>query len=433
MKHDNDSLPVVIAFGCGVIFLLIAFTLIHFSQAATTVDNTSGQFVHRAACDLPLPNKHDVTQTRYEDGTVIVVRNTPVYLMKVGTVGKLCMRYTELFAGQSYSGKVYSQVANAADTKNVTITPLPDNITEEDYYFANAIDALENKYSFDIVYDISAPLDSKGFYGVWPLGVCPGLPFAIGYDASEIDYSLDFQWEAGPYYGCSGLGMDEKIVGVSGIDLVYITNQSKSNIGYEITGVHTNVTLTEPQPRTQINGSIIINQTATSAVAVTFTVHFHAYNGTFNVIANARDFEIAHFNRNPQFEKVGQCSWDPTNDASLGLTDARSIYDEKFGHDSRYVKIDSTSAKILPYTTDSTYSFNIMLTDLPEGYYALQPSIFIADDNEPVDQFGINTNDAGTAIADYFPATIGTLPSPMRDSEQGNEFSSTLGGLYGKC
>ncbi len=317
--------------------------------------------------------------------------------------------------------------------KNVTIAPHPENITDKDYYFANAIDALQNKRSFDVAYDIDAPANSKGFYGMWPLGVCPGLPLAVGYDATEINYSRDFPWTSGPYYGCSGF-IDEKIVRLSGIEVSYITNQTESNIGYEITGVHYDITKEEVRE----NQSITETNQPSEAVTVTFTVHFHTYNATFNVIADAKDFAIAQFDGNPQFEKDNGCSWAPTNETVFDLPDGRSIYDGNLAADTQYVKIAGRSEKILPYTGDSTYSFNVRLTNLPEGYYALQPAIFITDKDEPLTKYGINantssnTNAAGSAIANYFPVTIGDrLPSAFTNDNE--TVSPNAKEIHGQC
>jgi hypothetical protein len=438
--------PAVTALAAGVIFVIITFTLTQTNPAL--VNNTSGQIASislpstadqldagsssrsdelKVVCNKPYIEKPYVSQTKYDDGIVIVVTNTPVYLMKPGTSGKLCIKYTMLYGYESYSGSISSQVvARTGDTKNVTITPYPDNITEKDHYFDSLSSVIQNRTSFDIVYRIDAPPDSTGFYGVWPMDFCGGLPFAIGYNASEINYSSDFAWKSGPYYGCAGIGVDKKIVGLAGIDVFYVTNQSTTNIGYEITGVDTS---TESSP---VNATT--NEDAPAEVTVTFAVHFNTYNETINVIADARDFGIAHFSGNPQFEKTGQCSWVPTNSTALEWPEGGSIYDERFAHDSKYVKIDGRPAKIPAYTNDAVYTFNVRLTNLPEGYYALQPAIFVTGEKEPVNQFGNGSwRIPGSAIANYFPVTIGgMLPPPILMSEQG-EGSSTSDSLHGKC
>ena len=435
MGEDSNAYSAIIAFACGIILLLISFfqfvspgiTYHPVGSASLAPDNARG-------CETPFPSRPLVTQTTNNNsGDIVVVTNTPVLLMKPGTTARLCMSYTEISSGQTFSGKVYSQVVGATNMKNVTIAPHPENIADKDYYFANAIDALQNKRSFDVAYDINAPVNSKGFYGLWPLGVCPGLPLAVGYDATEINYSKDFPWTSGPYYGCSGF-IDAKIVGLSGIEVSYITKKSESNIGYEISGVQYNITKGEIQE----NQSISEANPPSEAVTVTFTVHFHTYNATFNVIVDAKDFAIAHFDGNPQFEKDNGCNWVATNKTVFDHPDNRSIYDGNLAADTQYVKIAGRSEKILPYTTDSTYSFNVTLTNLPEGYYALQPAIFITDENEPLTKYGINantssnTNAAGSAIANYFPVTIGgKLPSAFAN---GNETGSpNAEEIHGQC
>lgn len=418
-------LPAFVAFAVGIMVVAAAFILAQPGQ--TAVDKTEQIVATGApakeglpddgqAC-VPFEEKPYSSETRYEDGTIVVMTNTPVYLMKPGTTGELCIRYTDAFSDQSYSGTIYSQmVARTADAKNVTISPYPDQITEKDHYFASAGDAISRKTSFDIAYTINAPTDSTGFYGVWPMGFCGGLPFAIGYNTSEINYSSDFAWKSGPYYGCSGLGLDKKIVGLSGIDVYYVTNQSMTNIGYEITGVDADVKAESLEDGSSEN------------LTATFTVHFHTYNEAIGVVADARDFEIARFVSNPQLEKIGQCSWVPTNDTALERPEGGSIYDDKFAHDGRHVKIDSRPEKILAHTNDGTYTFNVTLTNLPNGYYALQPAVFVTGGNKPVNQFGDNNNVAGSSIANYFPITVGEmLSSPIMQEQEESE------SIYGKC
>jgi hypothetical protein len=414
------------------------------------------------ACTTPFVKRPSSTLTRHDDGTVIVNTRAPVYVMKPGTTGKLCIKYTGLYGGQNYSGKVYPEIvsptAGVAATdgaEKVTIAPHPDQIGSGNYYFADAADAIANKASFDVTYTIRAAPDSKGFYGVWPLGFCPGLPLAVGYDASEINYSSDFAWQSGTYY-CPAGSMQAEIVGLSGIDVFYVTSPSKTNIGYEITGVHSNVTRMElpsrPVPAADVAPATTAaaeNQnttaTTTTITTVTFAVRLKTYDYAISVVADARDFEIAHFGGNPQLEEIDRCSWVPTNSTAVELAGARSIYDDRLGHDSRHVKVDAgMPAKIPARTDDYTYTFRVALMDLPTGYYALQPAIFITDAQEPVDEYGVNTgnasitNAAGSAIANYFPVTIGdALPSPLllpaAAEKEGKPPSTAPESLYGRC
>src|SRR5581483_4121687 len=249
MKANSNAFATIMAFVCGIIVLLVAFPTFQFLNSPLNyhsevplASSSSG------GCETPFPSRPAVTQTTDKDsGDVLAIINTPIFLMKPGTTAKLCVTYTGISSGQPYSGKVYSQVVGDIGTKNVTITPHPADITDKDYYFATAFNSLQNKHSFNVIYDISAPVNSRGFYGLWPLGVCPGLPLAIGYAANEINYSRDFPWTSGRFFGCSGF-IDYKIVGLSGIEVSYVTNQTKSNIGYEKTGIDYRIIKQDQQP-----------------------------------------------------------------------------------------------------------------------------------------------------------------------------------------
>ncbi|MBI5147263.1 MAG: hypothetical protein HZA84_08645 [Thaumarchaeota archaeon] len=145
----------------------------------------------------------------FPNGTSLAVNYVPVFLMKPNSTGKICTMNWNTGQGDGYSGIVFSGIGKGySAVSDVSIVPNPDYIT---------IDGTNKT----IVYTITAPNGSQGFYRITPMFFnCNGLPLAVGYDESHL-FDNDFPW-LWNVYPCPWSPVNVQITGLSGIDVVYI-------------------------------------------------------------------------------------------------------------------------------------------------------------------------------------------------------------------
>jgi hypothetical protein len=146
------------------------------------------------------------------NGTSLTINYIPVFLMKPNSTGKVCINNWPVDKTFGYTGKTSAGVGNGnSQTFDITVIPYPSEIT---------IDSTSNK---TIVYTITTSSQAHGFYRVSPMfdNCAGGIPLAIGYNSSHLfDKDFPWLWET---YPCPFGGINTQIIGLTGIDVAYIT------------------------------------------------------------------------------------------------------------------------------------------------------------------------------------------------------------------
>ena len=177
------------------------------SSILTTSSFSTSSLATNGGCTSPYPGMSTSTSTA-ANGTTLTIAEVPVLLLNPGTTGEVCVRYYEFGEGSGYSGSAYTRI-DFGQNVNSTATPSSVSLSPGSATVAT------------VTYSVTASPDARGFDGLLVLQVCPDIPLAVGYVASQVNAS-DFSWYfAGSF--CSAIFLSIQIVGYTNMNLAYMT------------------------------------------------------------------------------------------------------------------------------------------------------------------------------------------------------------------
>src|SRR5438445_11880476 len=147
------------------------------------------------------------------------------------------------------------------------------------------------------------------------------------------------------------LSYDFKIIGSSGIGIYYITETTREQIGYNITGV--SVSSVHPTPTSQ---------------NVTFAVNVRTYNTGAKLWFDYKASSAVKFIGDPQLKEGSDpCNWNFNNDKSVDGAQWLKLVGG--------FRVTDNPVTIPPYS-NGTYTFSIFAKNLDYRWYGLSPIIF---------------------------------------------------------
>ncbi len=290
--------------------------------------------------------------------------------MKPNSIMDVCVVYraTDLQGSPGGQGFLWTTDGTPLVSPYLKVTTSPANLS------------ISGGQSVVVDYKVQAGPNATayGFYRLEMIGGCVYVPFAVIKDANTTMIgSGDFP---GFWNSCisSGPAIFSKIVGYTGANVAYLTNETR----------------TIPNPKVDISG-ISVSSFATSQGAenVTFrmNVQSFAYPLTIGLDVNNSDVRVTY--GNPQWYTLNDsCSWDGSNETALGTMVPTSFAKLPTGY-------MITSAPVLNLGTDSnsTYSVSLLISGPIANYTALQVFVY-------VDVHGYQQLGAG--LATDFPVSI---------------------------
>ncbi|MDG6999976.1 MAG: hypothetical protein JRN15_12775, partial [Nitrososphaerota archaeon] len=172
----------ILSLGFMLILLLVFGVYISYSTAG--MSSGSKKTPDYGPCTSPYPSAPADTQTYFNNGTVANNGWLRVLVIPENSTGQICVRYSSGNLGNSYSGQAYASIEKATPNGSAfTPTPLVAiNANPPNVSLFPGVNQTE-------VYTINSSAGSKGFYGVNMFQFCPSIPFAIGYQQSELNMS----------------------------------------------------------------------------------------------------------------------------------------------------------------------------------------------------------------------------------------------------
>jgi hypothetical protein len=302
----------------------------------------------------------------FPNGTALTINEVPVFLMQPNSTGTICIQNWSIESGNGYSGNTTAGASKGDSiASDITIIPHPDSITIDN----------TNK---TIAYTISTSNEANGFYRVSPMFFsCSGIPLAVGYNSSHVfDDDFPWLWETLP---CPFSGINTKIVGLTNIDVAYITKVYSYQFAYNIT-----------------NSSVVSIHHNSKSQEITFSFNLKTFGSPVSVSFDDEHSSLLKFSGNPKFERTTEsnsCRWFVTGENLYGSP----TYSKLSSQNS--IKVDTQSKHFAAYS-DGTFSLSIHISDLPPGYYALEVAVKRVTDNDKTP--------AAIGIAYDFPVKIGT-------------------------
>ena len=337
------------------------FTVIANQTSMNQNSNSTGTTQLHASfmdCDTPYNPKSGFQSPLYHNGTRISTGYTPVFYMPMNSTGKLCVHYANWDKPKQVGVRMFEANDLAQDAKSITISDSKTIPTGNS----------------TIVYTINSA-NKAGFYGM--SFFCGGMPFAVGYDNQSRIVPSDFPWLKETFF-CPAITFNSDIIGTSGIGIYYITETTREQIGYNITGV--SVSSTHPSSTSQ---------------NVTFTLNIRTYDAGAKLWFDYKDSNAIKFIGDPLLkEDPNPCAWTFTNDRSVDH--------------AQWLKLVggfrvTDNPVTIPSYSNGTYTFSIFAKNLDNGWYGMSPMIFSESSNSniPLETLG------GQAIASYYPITMG--------------------------
>jgi hypothetical protein len=321
--------------------------------------NLGSSNIQTSTCDNPYNPKTDYPSPLLPNGTHTITGYIPIFYMPMNSTGKICVHYSNSNPPRQVGIRIFEANDLAKDAYTITTSASQNTIPTG---------------NTTVVYTIKTG-NKAGFYGISLF--CGGQAFAVGYDNQSRIVLDDFPWY-GKIFNCPMLSYDFKIVGLSGIGLYYITETTREQIGYNITGV--SVSSVHPTPTSQ---------------NVTFAVNVRTYNTGAKLWFDYEGSGAVKFIGDPQLKEGSDpCYWSFNNDKSVD----RAQWLKLVGG----FRVTDNPVTIPPYS-NGTYTFSIFAKNLDYGWYGLFPIIFSEslNSNIPLE------NLAGQAIANHYPITIG--------------------------
>ncbi|MDG6907205.1 MAG: hypothetical protein JRN20_15635 [Nitrososphaerota archaeon] len=373
MSGESPKSSALLSLGFVLVVLLVFGAYVGYSTGG--VSPSSLQLSNSVPCATQFPPPPANSQTYFKNGTVANNGWLRVLITPENSTGQICVQYSSGNLGNSYSGKVYTNIEKASPNGSLfTSTPLA------------SISANPSRISLypgsnqTVVYTINSSTGSKGFYGISMLQFCPDIPIAIGYQKSELNLS-DFSWAYGEFYSCPALFLSAQIVGLTNMQVAYLPLQTRYTMKYNIT-----------------HSSVVSYNPSSSEQNVTFNMQIQTFASALTVTFDSRDSTIVRFISDPNLTQLpanDSCSWYPNNNQALDSANWIPLETSS----SSNVTVSATSLQIPAYSVGN-YSFSIMLSNLNESYYyALMPTISI------VAAAGNGT--AAQSVAAYYPVTLG--------------------------
>ncbi len=199
------------------------------TSVTTTATHTSTRMTAANLCSEPYPQTN-TSLSKLPNGTTIYTEKFPVLLLSPGTFGYFCIRYSNAFPSQPFDGNVriwvFASSPSASTTgvtgaANVTTLSVHDNDTKTILYTLVAgvrADSCVTSPCFSL---------AKGTYGVaTTTGFCGGLPFAVGYAASELS-PANFSWLFQPT-SC-GSQLNSQVIGYGNMNVTMLSYVRKAS------------------------------------------------------------------------------------------------------------------------------------------------------------------------------------------------------------
>jgi hypothetical protein len=306
-------------------------------------------------CDTPYYAKPYYSSPISANGTMVHVDYTPVLYLPTNAIGKICIHFNNYGLSRPPTMQITCS-KNCGNNANITTTANPDHIPSAES---------------TVVYTIKTG-NVSGFYGI-SIFCGGGIPFAVGYNNQSKIVKEDFPW-LGEVFSCPSMAFSFNVIGISGMGIYQM--KTMSNIQSEYYIPSTNVTSVHPTSTTQ---------------NVTFSVPIRTFAKPVNFQFDYDLSTIFNYAANPFFTQLNDvCHWLPyAGNGNNFLT-------------YQHGEIEVTARPVtIPSWSNNTYTFSILIKNLPSGFYALRTVI----DGKPVDRY---TNQAyNTYLAFDYPITIG--------------------------
>ena len=306
-------------------------------------------------CEIPYEQKPSISSPIYPNGTVITTEYEPVLYMSQNSTGIICVNYIDS-SQLTQAGIRIFEANNLSHQANIAYYASPDTIV---------------KGNSTVAYTISTG-NQAGFYGI--SFFCGGIPFAVGYDNQSRIVEDDFPW-INQVFHCPIMTYNYKISGLHGIGIYYIKTVSHEQLSYDIQ-----------------NTTVTSYSMGSNSHNATFSLHIRTFEKPARFWFDYKDSTATKFVTNPGF-KFGSdaCNWDVVDNNKVQDTPWLRI-------NGIYVKENSV---IIPAHSDGTYTFSIIVENLSDGYYGLNPVVYGATTD-------ISSDDAGTNYIAYnFPIETG--------------------------
>ena len=360
--------PIIAIFGIVVTGIILFAVVLPSSKNEPTLSQSITN-VDSIACKTLFIQKSPQSPI-FPNGTAFTINRIPVFLIQPNSTGNICIKNWSIEPGNGYSGNTTAGVSKGDSvTSDVAIVPHPRFITIDN----------TNK---TIVYTITTSKEANGFYRISPMFFsCSGLPLAVGYNSSHtFDNDFPWLWET---YPCPFGGVNTQVVGLTGIDVAYITKVFRYQFAYNIT--NSSVVSVHPNPTSQ---------------DVTFNFDLKTFGSPVSISFDDKNSYLIKFSSSPKFEQTtdsNSCRWFTTGEILYGSPSYSKLSQSG-------IQID-TQSKNFAANSNGIFSFSIHISDLPTGYYALEVAIKRITDNDKTP--------ANIGIVYDFPVKIGNGANDM--------------------
>ena len=185
---------------------VISWRTTTFIRTVTISQNVS------APCQVG-PWSPESNSTFLPNGTVITRVFWPVFLMKPGSQATVCVAYHNPY-NQTIPSNVWAEVLSWGP--NVTALDISSQVKID---VSQSSLALSQGQKATVFYELDAPLNATGFYGLYLFQQCGLIPVAVGYQGSQVNLN-DFPGLFG-VSSCQAIFLDSQITGFTGGTLAY--------------------------------------------------------------------------------------------------------------------------------------------------------------------------------------------------------------------